>query len=128
MRRAYFMLLLLIISLSTGLFYGKEEPSLPVFGMRQSAAEAVSDIHVVPLGMTIGVRINTDGVMVLGTGVVHGEDGETFEPSKGLLLAGDLVLKVNNSPILNKEYLSKFVAESEGELSFYVRRDGVNLP
>ena len=82
------------------------------------------DIKVVPLGMTIGVRINTEGVMVLGTGSFLGEDGQTHRPSDGLLRGGDLILKANDEPIETKEALSQLVAKSEGDVTLLLRRDG----
>ena len=81
-------------------------------------------IEVVPLGMTIGVRINTDGVMVLGTGSFLGEDGQTHKPSDGILRGGDLIIKANEKPIETKEALSLLVAESIGDITLLLRRDG----
>jgi len=83
-----------------------------------------SDIKVVPLGLTIGVRINTDGVMVLGTGSFLGEDGQTHSPGDGLLKSGDLIIKANEQPIDTKEGLSILIAKSEGDVVLLLRRDG----
>ena len=82
------------------------------------------DIKVVPLGMTIGVRINTDGVMVLGTGSFLGEDGQPYMPSDGILRGGDLILSANDKHIDTKETLSRLVAESTGDVTLLLRRDG----
>ena len=82
------------------------------------------DVKVVPLGMTIGVRINTDGVMVLGTGSFLGEDGQTHSPGDGLLKGGDLIIKANEQPIDTKEDLSQLIAKSEGDVTLLLRRDG----
>jgi stage IV sporulation protein B len=127
MRRTYTVLVLIMVLLMVGYIVKTHNASIPVFGTRRAMAEAVPEIKVVPLGMTIGVRINTDGVMVLGTGVIHCANGQTHNPSNGKLLAGDLVLKVNNVPVNNKESLSRLVSDSEGELSFLIRRNGVEL-
>ena len=93
--------------------------SLP-FSAEKPAAPGVK---VVPLGLTIGVRINTDGVMVLGTGSFLGDDGKTHRPSDGILRSGDLILKANDAPVETKEALSQLVAESEGDVTLLLRRD-----
>ena len=80
--------------------------------------------EVVPLGMTIGVRINTNGVMVLGTGPFLGNDGQPHSPSDGILRGGDLILTVNGKPIDSKEALSQLIAESTGDVTLEIRRDG----
>jgi len=121
------MLFILVLTLVLGFAADKNDAVIPVFGSRRASTEASTETQVVPLGMTIGVRINTDGVMVLGTGVVHGTDGQAHSPSDDKLLAGDLVLKVNNAPIKDKEALSRLVAESEGDLSLLIRRNGVEI-
>jgi stage IV sporulation protein B len=116
MRRTYTLLFLLILTFVIGFAAEKSEATVAVFTSRRGAAETMPDIKVVPLGITIGVRINTDGVMVLGTGDVHGADGQIHSPSENKLLAGDLILEINNIPVNDKEALSQLVADSEGDL------------
>jgi len=79
---------------------------------KNKSANNQEGMKVVPLGMTIGVRINTEGVMVLGTGSFLGEDGKSHTPSDGILRGGDLILQANEKPIDNKETLSRLVADS----------------
>ena len=104
---------------------GTAEMTLGVFGlpMRRITLDVAPDIKVIPLGTAIGVRINTDGVMVLGTGGFLGEDGESHRPSDDILRAGDLIFKVNGNPVQSKESLSNLVAESEGNITLHLRRD-----
>ncbi|MCL2189888.1 MAG: SpoIVB peptidase [Defluviitaleaceae bacterium] len=126
MRRTYVLATLLVLTLVASFAAGREERVLPVFGSQQGI-DITNETTVIPLGMTIGVRINTDGVMVLGTGPVHGENGITHNPSGDILLAGDLLLKMNNVPIKNKEVLEQQVRESQGNISFIVRRNDVEM-
>ena len=90
---------------------------------KNKTASAQENIEVVPLGITIGVRINTDGVMVLGTDSFLSEDGRTTSPSSGILRGGDLILKANDNPIDNKEKLSRLVSESVGDIVLLLRRE-----
>jgi len=91
---------------------------------RKAKATTGENVEVVPLGLTIGVRINTDGVMVLGTGSFLGEDGKTHTPSNGILRGGDLIIKIDDEPIESKEALSRLVAESTGDINLLLRREG----
>jgi stage IV sporulation protein B len=122
MRRTYILTFLFVLTLITGYAAGKEESAVPVFGRRQAVMETGTAREVVPLGIAIGVRINTDGVMVLGTGNFAGVNGETHNPSEGVLQAGDLVLNINGEPVTSKEHLAQLIAETEGELSLTIRR------
>jgi len=92
------------------------------FGTNKALQE--SEVKVVPLGLTIGVRINTNGVMVLGIDSFLGEDGQTHRPSDGILRGGDLILKANEQPIDTKEDLSHLIAKSEGDVTLLLRREG----
>jgi len=108
---------------------GTAEMTIGVFGipMRRVTLDVVSDIKIVPLGTAIGVRINTDGVMILGTGSFLGNDGEAHSPSEGVLRAGDLVSHANGREITCKEDLSALVAKSEGDITLKLRRDDEQL-
>jgi len=101
---------------------GNGDQGLPVFGRGALTGEAPTT-YLVPMGMTVGVRINTHGVMVLGTGDFAGEDGQTHRPSEGLLHAGDLILRINNEEITSKEFLSERVAQSDAPVILLVLRD-----
>ena len=97
------------------------------FQMRRIVLDVVPDIKLIPLGTAIGVRINTDGVMVLGTGSFLGENGETHRPADDILKGGDLITKVNGKPIKNKEMLSETVANSTGDIVVTLTRNGEQL-
>ncbi|MCL2223786.1 MAG: SpoIVB peptidase [Defluviitaleaceae bacterium] len=108
---------------------GTAEMTIGAFGVpfRRITLDVVPEVEIIPLGHAIGVRINTDGVMVLGTGSFAGEGGETHRPADNLLRGGDLILKANGTDINNKEELSEYVAESTGEIIFLVRRDETEM-
>jgi stage IV sporulation protein B len=104
--------------------------SINAFGLpfrRVTSAFEVPEMYVIPLGHAIGVRINTDGVMVLGTGSFQGLCGESFRPAHNVLHAGDLIVSIDGEEIRYKEDLSELVENSEGEIRLLVRRDGEEL-
>jgi len=80
---------------------------------------------LVPSGKTVGVTMDTKGLLVLGTGSVAGEDHCTYTPSKGILQAGDLILEADGEELENKEAFMKAVEESQGEvLTMRIERNG----
>jgi len=142
MRQKIKIISVLILSAIIGLFtgtitgqlttpeaiYAYNAESEPIaFGLpfrKAKIATQEENVEIVPLGLTIGVRINTDGVMVLGTGSFLGTDGQSHTPASGLLRGGDLILTANDNPIDNKETLASLIADSVGDLILLLRRDG----
>lgn len=110
---------------------GETEVTVSVFGVLPVKTITVStlpDMDVVPSGAAVGVRINTDGVMVLGTGIVKASTGEELEPAKNVLKAGDLILALNGTPIVDKKELTQAIEGSGGEdILFRIRRGAETL-
>ncbi|WP_458408367.1 SpoIVB peptidase [Anaerotignum sp.] len=80
---------------------------------------------LVPVGKTVGVTMDTAGLLVLGTGSVDGESNGICTPCKGILQAGDLLLEANGKPLENKEMFIETVEKSEGKsVSLRLQRDG----
>ncbi len=104
---------------------GKANMKLNAFGIpvKNVVLDVISDMKVVPVGMTVGVKINTEGIMVLGTGYVNGKDGATYKPSEGILKSGDLILKANGERLNKKEDLLKIVEENSNNINLTVKRD-----
>ena len=57
------------------------------------------------IGRTVGICIDTKGVLVLGVGQVKSTDGKEYMPCKGILRSGDIILEIDNIKINNKEEL-----------------------
>jgi len=105
---------------------GNMDMHLSVLGipLKSVTVSVLPDMEVVPCGITVGVRINTQGVMVLGLGDVHDETDNICEPSKNILRVGDVILKADNTNIQNKEELIKIIEKSENkEIKLSVKRN-----
>ncbi len=107
---------------------GNAEVSLSLFGVvpvKTVNAYVIPDVEVIPSGKAVGVSMDTDGIMVLGTGFVSGKDNVISEPSKGILKSGDMILKANGKSLGNKEDLIQIV-EDEGnkDIVFSIERKG----
>ncbi len=99
--------------------------TLNAFGMpvKKVMINILPDVDVVACGMAVGIRIDTEGVMVLGTGSVTNETGQSVNPSEGILKSGDLILSANNQKLTNKEQLMDIVKNSNSDIEFTVKRE-----
>ncbi len=104
--------------------FGQATMTLNAFGfpVKTVVLDILPNMEVIPCGNTIGVRISTAGVMVLGTGLVAGDDGKPHNPSDGVLKSGDLILKANNKELDTKEQLIEIIKNSDSEVSLQVKR------
>lgn len=81
-------------------------------------------IYVIPSGHAIGVRIHTDGVLVVGMGEVRGENGEKYHPAKDAgLVPGDRITAVNGEKISGTESFVKKLNECGGKAVLHTMRN-----
>lgn len=86
--------------------------------------DVVEKEYVIPCGMSIGIYIQTDGVLVIGTGVVSGLDGVNYEPAYTLVKSGDYIVGVNGTKIENKNQLIELINKyGDGDVILNVRRE-----
>ena len=98
---------------------------IPVFCICFSVQTAQAAQELIPSGRTVGVTMDTKGLLVLGTGSVNGEEKKDSAPCKGILQTGDLILEANGQFMENKEMLMEAVEKSEGKaVSLLVERNG----
>ncbi|MCL2618628.1 MAG: hypothetical protein FWD98_06195, partial [Defluviitaleaceae bacterium] len=103
---------------------GSATLSLNLFGLpgRSLSLDVLPEYTLIPWGRTVGVRVETDGVMVLGTGDITDEGGKLPSPSSGVLRSGDTITKANGKQLDNKVQFMDIIRESAGDLSLRVRR------
>ncbi len=107
---------------------GTAKIALSMMGIPIKTIEAtvIPRTEVVAGGMAVGVSMDTRGIMVLGTGYVNGEENKIYEPAKGILQSGDMILQADGKSLKNKEDLRKAVEENgEKTMPFLVDRNGV---
>lgn len=80
-----------------------------VIPVKEVDVSVVSKEELVPSGMPIGIYVETDGVLVIGTGSVSGTDGVSREPAASLVKSGDYICSVNGEEIETKEQLTEKV-------------------
>ena len=84
--------------------------------------------YVIPSGEAIGVKLYTDGILVLGTGTVTDKTGASREPAKSAgITAGDRIISVNGEKVTDIDALKKKVNDASGKVTLEVIRDGNTL-
>lgn len=110
---------------------GSYEVSLKLLGLirlKNIQVDVVDTRYAIPCGSTIGIYLKCDGVMVIGTGRITGEDGTETDPACGYLKSGDYIEAVNGQPMHTKEELVEAVGRTGGrEADLQVRRDGSRM-
>lgn len=72
----------------------------------------LKDIKVVPGGQSIGVKLNTVGVLVVGHHLVESDEGEKSPGEIAEIEIGDIISKINGEKIENMSQVSPKVQES----------------
>lgn len=100
-RRILIMILTLAVSVGGSYFLLEMQRSK----LEQEVSAGTSGEMVIPGGMPIGIYLETDGVLVLGTEAIQGMDGETCEPAAHLVKEGDYIIGLNDKKIKDKSEL-----------------------
>jgi len=95
------------------------------FGISKDAPK--QETQLVPVGITVGVRFYTDGIMVLGTDKFDDPSGKSQSPSEGKLQAGDILLKAGGITMYSHAQLSQAIATATNCITLEIMRDGVIL-
>ena len=82
-----------------------------VFELSDISLDIIERDEVMPCGNVIGIHVDTDGLLVLGTGSVKGEDGLSYEQANQIVHTGDYIKKINGKEI-----------ESIGELQYELQK------
>ena len=84
-----------------------------------SADEVNSDVvaadTVIPGGMPIGIYLETEGVMVLGTEAITTADGDRLEPARHLVRTGDYIVECNGTEITDKKKLQNIIKKLDAD-------------
>ena len=106
---------------------GRYTLGLKLFGwldFKNIQVDVVDTQYAVPCGFPIGIYLESDGILVIGTGEVADGTGSSVEPANGLLKSGDYIRSVDHKDIGSKEDLIKMVQASNGQdMVLTVRRN-----
>lgn len=110
---------------------GRYQLDLKLMGiikLKDIQVDVVDTQYAVPCGGTIGIYLKSQGVLVIGTGRITGENGAETDPAYGRLKSGDYIEAVNGTAMDTKEQLVEAVNRTGGdEARLTVRRDGQQM-
>ena len=116
------IILLVIIFLLPISTYANEDVPL-----NTSLDSKETDDEVILGGSLFGVRIITDGVLVVGIDGIKTKNGELNPAYDAGIKIGDVIKKVNNVNVRNTSEVNSIVSSSNGMcLKFVINRDGVD--
>ncbi|MGN0325759.1 MAG: SpoIVB peptidase [Lachnospiraceae bacterium] len=105
--------------------------SLKLFGIipyKEVAIRVVEEQMVIPMGITVGIYVETDGILVIDTGSFENCMGEECAPAEGILQKGDYILSVNGETVSRKRDFIERIEESKGaSLELEIRREEQHL-
>ncbi len=104
---------------------------LRLFGIipfAKASVEVVDEMQVAVLGNTFGMKIYTEGVLVIDITDVRTESGLKNPAKDAGIKIGDYIQSVNGIKISTNEDLSEIVADSKGELlKFVIMRNNTKI-
>lgn len=104
---------------------------LNLFGIvpiKSAEVEVISAQNVIPLGDPFGVKIFTDGVLIVGITPVETEDGPATPAKEAGMQTGDVILAINGQTVATNNDVASLIEQCGGEkLSFSLRRDQTSL-
>lgn len=107
---------------------GSIQLSAKLFGVipiKNIQADVVDEQKVYVSGESIGIYVQTDGIMVIGTGNFEGKDDLVHAPAQNVLKSGDYICGVNGAEVETKEDLVEAVADcGGGQVILTIRRNG----
>ena len=108
-----------------------QQIGLSLFGIipvKTATVDTVPEIMLAPCGTPFGVKILTDGVIVVGLNDITTADGTVNPGKQANIQTGDIIYKINGVEVSSNDDVAKAISSSKGEtVSVELQRDGKNL-
>lgn len=99
-----------------------------VLPIKTVSVKSVPDIYLYPGGTSVGVKLTTKGVLVVGLSDIEGENGKIQSPAaQSGIVIGDNLISINGVNINNSEMLAKEINNNEKEIEFVIDRKGEKI-
>jgi len=86
--------------------------NLPV---KKVKAKVLPDIRLIPGGESIGVKLNSVGVLVVGYHLVHAKDGDRSPGEQAGIKIGDIITAINGHVVENMSDVKEYVRKAGDE-------------
>ena len=102
---------------------------LGVIPFRQTKIIPEEEKSVYVSGSTVGIYMETEGVLIIDTGEILSENGEKKKPAQDIVKPGDYIVAFNEETVSTKKDLIKDLRELDGgKVTLEVVRKGEKLP
>lgn len=105
--------------------------SVKIFGtkVKEINVNVIENLEVVPIGGVIGMKLYTNGVLVVGMSEISGTDSSRHKPYEGTgIEEGDIIVEINREEITCTSELTKAINKSKGStMEVKYIRDGEAL-
>lgn len=98
-----------------------------VLYLKSIDVKVVDELYVYPGGMAIGMYLQTDGVLVIGSGAVTDHEGVKREPAMSLVRPGDYIIAINGIDISSKSQLIFLINKYGSDRIVLTIRRGLEL-
>lgn len=116
------MFLILILTVGGCYFLLRYQQSQ--FDLTVASNNVDGETYVIPGGMPIGIYLETEGVLILGTEEIKSQDGSSNAPTKNLVKSGDYIIGIDDVQITEKEELVEAVKRLDSKsVVLHLRRD-----
>ncbi len=97
--------------------------TLFIFIISLAASAYAEEIKVIPIGKAVGIRIYTDGLLVIGTSEINGENAA----KKNGIKVNDRITQINGKEVSTTDEFSKTVNEHPDGVNLEIVRDNRNI-
>lgn len=105
--------------------YSVNLKALGIIPIKKANVKVIADTDVCVLGNPFGIKIYTDGVMVVGVDTVTTEKGNVSPGADAGLKVGDLIISINGENVYSNEDVANIIESSGGrELVLKVNSEG----
>ncbi len=106
---------------------GNYQIQMKLFGflpIKSIDVSVIEQTQVIPCGFPVGIYLETDGILVVGSAKVVDLHGTIMEPAYMVVKSGDYIKKINGETVNSKEEMIKKVKDSGGkEMILTIRRN-----
>lgn len=112
--------------------YKEEKLKVNLLGLvpiKQVSVHKVKDVEVIPGGNSIGIRLSSQGVLVVGfSEIAVGNDKKISSASEAGIEVGDIIVKVEEESIeTSRDLIKKITSINKEKVNLQIIRDGKSL-
>ena len=98
-------------------------PFIFMFAFHGASAYHAEEIHVIPSGEAVGIKLYTDGLLVIGTGKAVSDSGAASYPAAECgIKINDIITEANGIELKTTEQLAQIVENNSSGLKLSIKR------